>query len=318
MHQTHHCIRQARSHYFLPFILVLLAIFSGGLQSCALLSSNKDHVTLTVNERNLINKTYQGRSMVLAQSVYLSNFFGQSDKKLAEARPLEIIEWFNRQGKSITLPHQNTKVLLPAGTLVILRQILEPQDMSKDPHLPAAHAWVMFDTEDAHAKGKTLVLVLDGKANNFKQFKKQMQLHFEDPMWVRHWLQIRSGEVLQGIFSKKVVNGMSYDEMLAANGTPRGRISPDMIADYGDLQVTLQGNVVTDVASRRAVAHQALAIAKAKAAAASRYSKKKKKGQHRPTSRRKKKRKISHQRRRQPIVEQTAEVTQPLFPTHRR
>ena len=116
-----------------------------------------------------------------------------------------------------------------------------------------------------------LIVVLSRTIPSPDAFRKETRKLLKDPIWVMNWLNHRAPTTIGAIFEKKVVEGMSQAEMMASLGWPRNAADSadaeviEWVADYGDQQITLQGNMVTQIVSRRAEAEKIRAAAAEKA-----------------------------------------------------
>ena len=115
-----------------------------------------------------------------------------------------------------------------------------------------------------------MVMVLPYSIDGPKQLEKEIRKRLKSPMWVSTWLSHRSPAVLNAIYQKNLIEGMSRPEVNAALGTPRNEAKAngnEMLfeADYGDLQVLFEGNVITRIRSLKIEAEVARIEAEAKA-----------------------------------------------------
>jgi len=113
-------------------------------------------------------------------------------------------------------------------------------------------------------------LVLPREAGGLERFEKAFQDRLKSQQWVTTWLTQRDPAVLDHIFRKEVAEGMTWVDVVAALGEPRNAAeresqTMEFTADYGDLLVTVTGNIVKKVVSHKAEA--AIAQRKAQEAA---------------------------------------------------
>ncbi|MBI3180460.1 MAG: PDZ domain-containing protein [Deltaproteobacteria bacterium] len=237
-----------------------VAVVLGVLSGCAVMSAGTG-LKLEERDRDKLVREYVGRDFVLASSMYITDFFGQTDRVYADPRPFEIIELWRHNGEhAVVTP--NTSQVVTAGTPVRVRELIFPvepllapfTDLSKAELAPTAHALVVVD-KTTENPGLPLVLALPRHLDSAEAFRKAVQEYLASPQWVTQWLTLRDAAVYDKILRKEVSERMVWAEVVAALGKPRNdeqRLAEGVLeftADYGDLQVTVQGSVVTKVVS---------------------------------------------------------------------
>ena len=252
----------------LAFTHVACAAFSGG-----------SRFDMSGVDREKAQRQYVGRDFVLGASMYVSDFFGDKDRLFADPRPFDIIELTHESGKPVVLGLPSEAVV-PAGTPGKVKEIIYPLDAVQGAFktqgtelMPTAHPWVVVERTDAAASKTPLVIVLPRVIGSLEQFTKAFQERLKSQQWVTSWLTLRDPSVLDKIFRKEVAEGMTWVDVEAALGEPRnlGDKSKEMtafVADYGDLQVTITGNIVKAVKSLKAEAAEATKKAQEAAEAA--------------------------------------------------
>ena len=268
--------------------LCIVIMFSMLSSACALLGiGTKPGLNLEEGEKERLQREFSTKEFVLASSVYAGNFFGHGDKLFIDARPFDIIDVYSLNGdKAPVLPA--TGEIIPAGTPVEITKIVYPtsgiqgalgDDGDETQLTPSGHAWLILEQlGTTSTTKKPLVIVLPRELPSLQAFRDAVKARLKSPQWVISWLNTRSALAIDNIFSKRVEAGMSQPEVLAALGVPRNfQESQNLdainwVANYGDLQVTLQGNVVQEVVSLRAVAEtrRLAAMEQAKVAAENR------------------------------------------------
>ncbi len=248
------------------------------LTSCTLLGLGPKGLNLAPEDQARLERLLIDREYVLASTVTGGEFFGQNDKYFADPRPFEILEFERHNGERAPV-RMVTKMTLPAGTPVVLKEIIYPfgaldgaMDESRDPFelAPTAHTWLVVENTSREGVKTTLVLVLPKDIPDAKTFEAEVRSRLVSPMWVSTWLSLRTPEVLNAIYQKNVLEGMSRSEVSAALGAPR---NPDEAetdamsfeADYGDLQILFEGGIVSRVRSLKVEAELARLEAEKKA-----------------------------------------------------
>ena len=128
---------------------------------------------------------------------------------------------------------------------------------------PSGHAWLILDQiSSTDGDKKPLVLVLPKDIPSLQGFRDAVRDRLKSPQWVISWLNTRSALAMTNIFDKRVEAGMSQSEMYAALGVPRNLEESkntdiiNWVANYGDLQITVEGKVVKEVISLRVEAEK--------------------------------------------------------------
>jgi len=240
--------------------------------ACALLGiGTQAGLQLEDGEKERLKREFVGKEYVLASSVYVGDFFGKTDKLFIDARPFDIVEVYSLSGdQAPVLPANGT--LIPAGTPVEITEVIYPVagiqgalgDDGDDTQLtPSGHAWLVLEQiSKTDGSKKPLVLVLPRSIPSLQGFRDVVRDRLKSPQWVISWLNTRSALAMTNIFDKRVEAGMSQPEVYAALGVPKNleeSLNTDNInwtANYGDLQITIQGKVVTEVVSLRAEAEK--------------------------------------------------------------
>jgi C-terminal processing protease CtpA/Prc len=248
-------------------ILFLRLIAVGALvAACAYLPFSKSsyRLGLGADEKVLLTRELSGRDFVLAQTVRLGEFFGDGTKALADARPVEVLVFQHHSGQpSVPLPLGDD--VLYAGTPVKIVDIVYPPEkveaLTEERSLltPTAHTWVVVERTDQ--TGLPLVIVLQKDIASIDEFRAVLRERLASPVWVTQWLATREPRILDAIYAKQPIEGMSDAELIAAIGRPKNPLDDpealEVVADYGDLQVTVSGNRVTKVISQRQEAERA-------------------------------------------------------------
>jgi C-terminal processing protease CtpA/Prc len=240
---------------------LLLAVTLSSV-ACAMTGPRFDLSSL---DREKAQRQYVGRDFVLASSMYVSDFFGEKDRLFADPRPFEIIELFHESGKPVVIGLAS-ETIVPAGTPVVVKQLVYPLDQLQATFktqgselLPTGHPWVVVERTDPAASKTPLVIVLPRQIGNLEQFGKAFQERLKSQQWVTTWLTQRDPSTLDKIFRKEVGVGMTWVDVTAALGEPKnlGDKNKEMtafVADFGDIQVTVTGNIVKEVKSIKAEA----------------------------------------------------------------
>ncbi|MED5464402.1 MAG: PDZ domain-containing protein [Myxococcota bacterium] len=240
------------------------------LASCSFLGLGPKGLDLSTAEKGRMDRLLVEREYVLASTVTGAEFFGQNDRYFVDARPVEILDLYRHTNDPAPV-RLATKITLPAGTPVTLKQILYPLsdiegalDDQRDPHglAPTAHTWLVSEYTSPEGVTLTLVFVLPRDISSAEQFEAAVRDRLLSPMWVTTWLSHRAPKTLNAIYQKNIIAGMSRAEATAALGTPRNHASANddamlFEADYGDLQVLFEGGVVTQVRSLKVEAEVA-------------------------------------------------------------
>lgn len=248
----------------------LAIVFSLLSSGCALLGiGTQAGLQLEDGEKERLKREFVGKEYVLASSVYVGEFFGDSSKLFVDARPFDIVQVYSLGGdRAPVLPANGTVV--PAGTPVEITEIVYPiagiqgalGDDGDDTQLtPSGHAWLILEQiSKTEGVSQPLVLVLPRAIPSLQAFRDTVRDRLKSPQWVISWLNTRSALAMTNIFDKRVEAGMSQAEMYAALGVPgnleesKSTDNINWVANYGDLQITVSGKVVTDVVSLRAEA----------------------------------------------------------------
>lgn len=241
-----------------PFSACLLAALV--TSSCALVSS-PGGLKIGPEEQAQIARELVGNTYHLTASMGTAEFFGEPKLLYADPRPPEIINLFNKENRKLTLPAFGEKILW-AGMQVKVTKVLFPANLeNRPPSQPTAHTWI--ELERLEDEGNPVIIVLPKDISTPAAFKHHVDDYLASKTWMDSWLMKRSSDVLDGIYAKKVLDGMSRSEMFAALGKPinadkLGNTSIlEHVAEYGDLLVTLTGGVVSKVISQAAVAEAA-------------------------------------------------------------
>ncbi len=252
--------------------ICLAILFSLLSSACALLGiGTQGGLMLEDGEKERLKREFVGKEYVLASSVYTGEFFGDNSKQFVDARPFDIVEVYSLGGdKAPVIPANGA--IIPAGTPVEVTEIVYPiagiqgalGDDGDDTQLtPSGHAWLILEQiSSTSANKKPLVLVLPRDIPSLQDFRDAVRDRLKSPQWVISWLNTRSALAMTNIFDKRVEAGMSQSEMYAALGVPRNleeSKNTDIInwtANYGDLQITVEGKVVKEVVSLRVEAEK--------------------------------------------------------------
>ncbi len=243
------------------FSIGLVAAGCGGV-----FKSQEGGLALDGTTKDKLERRYVGRDLVLASSVYVSDFFGDDKLLFADARPFEIITMWRHDGAQAEVGAARAEII-PAGTPVRVTRVDYPVDpltavideRSGMKLAPTAHTWLVVErTEQAGAA--PLVLVLPKDIADENAFEAEVQKRLASPQWMAAWLGQSDPMHLARVFEKKVEPGMSSAALFAALGEPKNAAEQrdagtlEFVADYGDLQITVQGNLVQKVVSLKAEA----------------------------------------------------------------
>lgn len=248
------------------------------LTSCTFLGLGPKGLQLAPKDQARMERLLVDREYVLASTVAGGEFFGQQDKYFVDARPLEILSFERHNGDPAPV-RMATKLTLPAGTPVVLKKIIYPFgalegaiDESRDPLelAPTAHTWLEVVHTSPEGIASTIVFVLPKDIPDAATFESEVRSRLVSPMWVSTWLSHRTPEVLNAIYQKNVLEGMSRSEVNAALGQPRNLADAEadamsFEADYGDLQILFEGGTVNRVRSLKVEAEMARLEAEKKA-----------------------------------------------------
>jgi C-terminal processing protease CtpA/Prc len=220
-------------------------------------------------DREKTTRQYVGKEHVLAVSMSFSDFFGDSSRLFVDARPFEIVKLYHQSGEA-TVVGVPSESVIPAGTPVRVKEIIFPADPLMAPFesgrpalAPTAHPWLVLERTAGDASALPLVVVLPREVASYDEMTQAIDKVLKSQQWVTVWLTQRGPLELDAIYRKKPMEGMTWPALLAALGEP-GNIGDyalgemmDFVADYGDLQITVQGNVVKSIVSKKAEAEKA-------------------------------------------------------------
>ncbi len=245
---------------------IVVALVAGlWLGGCATSSGFR----LSGADQERASRQYVGRDFALGASLWFTEFFGDTERLFADPRPFETIALVAFDGTPVPIGVPSEAVI-PAGTMVKVRELVFPIDplMAKlgaapSTTTPTGHPYLVVDRTGEGASPLPLVLVLPREISSYAQLNAAVEGVLKSEQWVTSWLTQRTATELDAIFRKQPVEGMSWPGLLAALGEPRNIADRargeliDFVADYGDLQITLQGNVVKKVVSRKQEAAEA-------------------------------------------------------------
>ena len=222
-------------------------------------------------------RQFVGKEFVLGSSVYFTDFFGESDKLFVEARPFDIVELWHHSGEKVAVGVPSDTII-PAGTAVKVKEIIYPASPLMAPFqegrsalAPTAHPWLIVERTSGEVSNLPLVFVLSREIATLREFDAEVGARLKSPQWVTSWLTLHDPLLLDAIYKKQPVVGMTLAGVQAALGPSRNDSQReasgvlDFTADYGDLQVTLQGKTVVKVESQKALAAAAQEKAQAEA-----------------------------------------------------
>lgn len=242
--------------------------------SCAFVAFRGSGFNVPKADRERLTAELVGHDFALGCSLNTWDFFGRADRLFADPRPPEIVELYQTDGKLVTVPPQ-VGAIVPAGTLVRVTEVVFPADRlatavdsrGAGDLAPTAHTWIVLQQNRPGGEARPLVLALPMDIPDAEAFRAAVRARLRDAKWVMQWLTQRTPEVFDGILHKEAVRGMSRSELVAAVGEPKNapqlarQAAPDLLADYGDLQVRLRGDLVVMVASKKAQADEAMRVA---------------------------------------------------------
>jgi len=244
----------------LSSVLLLPALVAAG---CA---AQRTGVGLTTAEQEKLKRRFVGSEFALAQSLYTTDFFGDPNRLFADPRPFESLSLFHHDGTGTATGLPGPEIV-PAGTMVRVVNIVPPIDplvaafdVPQSQLLPTAHTWVVLERSEPGASRMPLVLVLARRLPDADALTEALQARLKSEQWVSQWLTQREPLVLANINRKEPSVGMSWAELNAALGEPKNSadFTPEgllpFVADYGDLQVKVEGGRVRTIVSRKAEA----------------------------------------------------------------
>ncbi len=240
---------------------VAIALGATLFSSCATLGGTA-RLALSDSERDDLVARYVGKDLVLASSMFVGDFYGDTQRLLADPRPADIIELYERNGDRLASPTFSDHVIF-AGTPVRVTRIVFPQTLTGsifrgyDEPQPTAHTWIELQ-QIGGTGNRPLVIVLPREIQDAREFRAIVAERIASKQRVTHWLDQRNFDIMRNIRHKRLAKGMSFAEMVAALGRPRDsrHISRDgrfaLIADYGNIQAVLGGDVIEEVVDLQA------------------------------------------------------------------
>lgn len=187
-------------------------------------------------------------------------FPGLSHTELADARPADLVDLFGAGGKKLETPPLGQEILY-AGTEVKVTALRFPEELEDMPAAaPVAHPWLEFTPAGTERR---LIAVLPPDIGSLARLRQAVASVLASRAWVDSFLTMRPPPIQEGIYAKKLVEGMTKQDMMATLGEPynAGTIARldalEAVANYGDLQVELVGGVVRSWYSKEARAQAA-------------------------------------------------------------
>lgn len=235
---------------------------------------------LSAVDQEKARRQYVGNVYALGSSLYVTDFFGDQERLFVDARPFDIVDLYHHGGGKVPIGAPSGEII-PAGTPVKVVAVQYPVDPVKatfeEPRselAPTAHTWLVLERADPGARRTPLVMVLPRELSGIDGLNAEVVERLKSDQWVTQWLTERAPLMLSGIMRKEPAAGMTWAELQATLGLPKNAKEKarsdllEFVADYGDLQVTLQGTKITAVSGRKAEALAAAQGAQAKAALA--------------------------------------------------
>ncbi|MEE2962193.1 MAG: hypothetical protein VYA34_15785 [Myxococcota bacterium] len=245
--------------YLIPSIGLLILTNS----ACQHLDTKHEPLHVTPSHQNQLEEQFVGKAFVLGTTHIGIRFESAPGKLFLDARSSEIADFRNTTGVAVT-PKALPPQVIPAGSPITVKKIVYPQQpwyqfmlpASTEDQSPSGHIWLHVELGDRTAVLKQptdLYLLLPSANKALQTITRAARESLKPSRWVLTWLNHRSPELQQAISSRQVLQGMSRAEMLVSVGPPKNRREATNVtwtADYGDLQVELQGNLVTKIFSR--------------------------------------------------------------------
>jgi hypothetical protein len=226
--------------------------------ACATLTGAGDLLEVSRSERAKLESEYLGKELVLATPLFVGEFFGDARFLFADPRPEEIIDLWTAAGEKVDVPTM-TRPMVPAETPVRVKEIVLPRTpiatlmAGRGGQLPTAHPWLILERLDGRGEASPFIVVLPRELKDDADLRTAIRARIGTRESVANWYGWREPVILSHIRRKEVAPGMSLAEMLAALGRPRsvkyaaGDANLDQVADYGNLQVFLRGDIVSQV-----------------------------------------------------------------------
>ena len=163
---------------------IAMSVLALVLSACSLLSSTAG-LRVSTEDRERLSREYVGREFVLASSMFVGDFFGETDRRLIDPRPADVLELFHHDGdRAVVRPFSGEVVY--AGTPVRVREVVYPTESGVDVVLdersglaPTAHTWMVL--EPVEGSGEIMVLVLPRTIEGAEVFRAAVQARLVDP-----------------------------------------------------------------------------------------------------------------------------------------
>ena len=174
--------------------------------------------TLRKDDQGAVKKRYEGKRMFLRSSMYYGPFFGDRKTFLLATRgfgELRLIEGLD----GVPIPPGKDEGIVPAGREVLIEKIEFPP--AERPLLtPRFYPWVYVKVDKTFTD-RPHIIVLQLGGDTLVEFEQLLGMYLveKDP---RPAIDARPQPVRQAIDAKKVVEGMTEDDLITALGMPDG------------------------------------------------------------------------------------------------
>jgi hypothetical protein len=173
-------------------------------------------VTLKPDDQAAVKKRYEGKQLFLRSSMYYGPFFGDRKTHLLATRAfgeLRLIEGLD----GVPIPPGKDEGIVPAGREVLVEKIEFPP--AERPLLtPRFYPWVYLKVDKTFTD-RPHILVLQLGGDTLVEFEQLVAMYLveKDP---RPAINLRPQPVREAIDAKKVVEGMTEDDLITALGMP--------------------------------------------------------------------------------------------------
>ncbi len=183
------------------------------------------HVTVPPNVRAQLSRELVGTERFLKLSCYATPFFGDDTKKLLTAVQPDEVRLLETVGGRPISPGPSERVL-PAGARVRILQVEYPTPVAVTGRVlltPRERVWVYLDVEGTPKGSPPLVLVLDPKISDERDFRAALDRYLtaDDPTPTL----LTFGDLIREAVAKKnAVLDMSEEALEMAWGYPESRV----------------------------------------------------------------------------------------------
>jgi hypothetical protein len=215
---------------------------------------------MAAGAREAVDAQYEGRYMVLRQSMYFGDFWDNPDVTLLDPKPFRDLTYLLDPFKKPIIPGV-ARGIIPAGTRVRIQRVEFPGTgslLGRPLLTPRYNGWVLLRVNHFDVPGvrgfqdRTHVIVLPLGLGDPEQVDHALEPLLGDES-VRDWMNRRQPSVRAAIREKRVVVGMTYDEVTSSLGVPDRLERRDVAgkredtATFGQRTVVLVDDVVTAV-----------------------------------------------------------------------